>query len=122
DREAETLIRQRLLAAFPAWDYLGEETGAAPAAGGDGSHRWLVDPNDGTSAYLRGFRGSAVSIGLLRGGVPVLGVVFAFAHPDDHGDLLAWAEGCGPLTRNGRPVEAAPRPGGLEPRTVVLVA
>ena len=53
---------------------------------------------------MRGFRGSAVSIGLVRDGVPVLGVVYAFAYPDDHGDLLAWAEGCGPLTRNGRPV------------------
>jgi hypothetical protein len=35
--------------------------------------------------------------------VPVLGVVFAFAYPDDAGDLIAWAEGC-PLTRNGEPL------------------
>src|SRR5262249_32275291 len=67
---------------------------------------WLVDPNDGTSAYLRGFRGSAVSVAAVRDGVPVLGVVFSFASPDDRGDLFAWAEGCGPLSRNGRPLTA----------------
>ena len=65
---------------------------------------WLVDPNDGTRDYLVGRRGSAVSIGLLRDRRPVLGVVFAFGYPDDDGDLFAWAEGCGPVTRNGRPV------------------
>jgi ADP-ribosyl-[dinitrogen reductase] hydrolase len=34
----------------------------------------------------------------------VLGVVFAFAFPDDRGDLVAWAEGAGPVRRNGRDV------------------
>ena len=38
-------------------------------------------PNDGTRDYLVGRRGSAVSIGLLVEGRPVLGVVFAFAYP-----------------------------------------
>jgi ADP-ribosylglycohydrolase/fructose-1,6-bisphosphatase/inositol monophosphatase family enzyme len=100
DRTAEEAIRKRLLAACP-WGYLGEETG--PGGGGDGRHVWLVDPNDGTNAYLRGWRGSAVSIAALRDGVPVLGVVYAFGYPDDQGDLVAWAEGH-TLVRNGRPV------------------
>src|SRR5207244_9711478 len=95
----EGLIRGRLLEAFP-WGYRGEETGYA---GADGPHLWLVDPNDGTASFLRGMRGSAVSIAALRDGVPVLGVVCAFAYPDDRGDLIAWAEGC-PLSRNDRPV------------------
>lgn len=102
DEPAERLIRERLLAAFP-WAYLGEETGRA--AGGDPHHLWLVDPNDGTSAYLKGWRGSSVSIAALRDGVPVLGVVHAFGCPDDAGDLIAWAEGC-PLARNGEAVAA----------------
>jgi ADP-ribosyl-[dinitrogen reductase] hydrolase len=72
--------------------------------GSDGRHVWLIDPNDGTSAYLKGRRGSAVSIAALRDGVPVLGVVYAFCYPDSgEGDLVAWAEGC-PLTRNGKPM------------------
>jgi ADP-ribosylglycohydrolase/fructose-1,6-bisphosphatase/inositol monophosphatase family enzyme len=69
--------------------------------GGDGRHVWLIDPNDGTGAFLKGWRGSAVSIAALRDGVPVLGVVHAFCHPDSGGDMFAWAEGC-PLTRNGK--------------------
>jgi ADP-ribosylglycohydrolase/fructose-1,6-bisphosphatase/inositol monophosphatase family enzyme len=101
DEQAEQVIREKLLAAFPA-AYCGEETGTA--SGGDSEYIWLVDPNDGTSAYLKGWRGSAVSIALLRKGVPVLGVVYAPTYPDDNGDLFAWAEGCGPVTRNGKPV------------------
>ena len=80
-----------------------------------------MDPNDGTRDYLKGRRGSAVSIGLLLGEVPRVGVVFAFAYPDDEGDLFAWAEGCGPVTRNGRPV-AHSTPDTLSERDVVLVS
>jgi ADP-ribosyl-[dinitrogen reductase] hydrolase len=105
DTEAEREIRSRLMAAFPRWGYRGEETGVQP--GEPGEPIWLVDPNDGTRDYLAGRRGSAVSIGLVHEGRPVLGVVFAFAYPDDAGDLFAWAEGTGPLRRNGRPIDVA---------------
>lgn len=118
DDAAEALIRGRLLEAEP-WGYLGEETGAV-ASGSD--HLWLVDPNDGTAAYMKGRRGSAVSIAALRDGVPVLGVVYAFGFPDDGGDLIAWAEGCGPLTRNGRAVPPHLANGPLDADSVVLVS
>src|SRR5438093_450420 len=119
DVEAERLIRARLREAFPGWGYLGEETGRAP--GEAGRPIWLVDPNDGTRDYLAGRRGSAVAIGLLADRRPVLGVVFAFAYPDDDGDLFTWAEGCGPVRRNGR---AAPArlPDALGAQDVVLVS
>ena len=119
DTEAERLIRGRLLAAFPDWRYLGEETGRAGPEGT--APIWLVDPNDGTRDYLAGRRGSAVSIGLLVDGRPALGVVFAFAYPDDAGDFFAWAEGCGPLRRNGRAVTPS-LPDTLGPLDVVLVS
>lgn len=80
-----------------------------------------MDPNDGTRDYLEGRRGSSVSIGLVAGGLPVLGVVFAFAYPDDDGDLFAWAQGQGPLLRNGRPVAAAPAPA-LRASDVILLS
>jgi ADP-ribosylglycohydrolase/fructose-1,6-bisphosphatase/inositol monophosphatase family enzyme len=103
DVEAEKLIRARLLEEFPAHGYRGEETGERPADEGE-PHLWLVDPNDGTTSFQRGRRGPAVSIALLRDQIPVLGVVFAYAAPDDKGDLFAWAEGRGPLSRNGKAV------------------
>ena len=95
--------------------------GDRAAPGAAGAPCWLVDPNDGTRDYLVGRRGSAVSIGLLVDRRPVLGVVFAFAYPDDDGDFFAWAEGCGPLRRNGREVAAA-LPDALGPLDVVLVS
>ncbi|EYF06745.1 inositol monophosphatase family protein [Chondromyces apiculatus] len=104
DTEVEHALRARLLGGTP-YSFLGEETGAQPGA--DPSHCWIVDPNDGTRAFLQGSRVVSVSIALTRDGVPVLGVVYAYAAPDDEGDLFTWAEGCGPLRRNGVPVEGS---------------
>lgn len=101
DLDAEWLIRNRLTAAFPEYRYRGEETGTILS---DDPHVWLIDPNDGTIGYLKGARGTAVSIGLVRDGIPVLGVVYAYVAPDDRGDLIYWAEGF-ELTRNGVPVK-----------------
>jgi fructose-1,6-bisphosphatase/inositol monophosphatase family enzyme len=70
DDVAEKLIRRRLLEAEP-WNYLGEETGAHTA---DSDHLWLVDPNDGTSAYMKGCA-AAPPPSRLCAAVPVLGVV-----------------------------------------------
>lgn len=103
DVEAERLIRDRLTRLHPEYGFLGEELGRVPAPAG--APIWLVDPNDGTRDYLAGCRGSSVSIGLVDGGRPVLGVIFVFGYPDDRGDLFCWAEGCGPLRRNGQAVE-----------------
>ncbi|HEY7067331.1 MAG TPA: inositol monophosphatase family protein [Chloroflexota bacterium] len=122
DDEAEALIRRGLLAAFPDWGYRGEETRPHLPAQDAAGHVWLVDPNDGTAAFLRGQRGSAVSIGLVRGGVPVLGVVYAFCAPDDAGDFFAWAEGCGPPRRNDIPLPPLDASATLDAHTVVLIS
>jgi len=119
DEEAERVIRERLLEAFPDWGYLGEETGSAGPS--DAEYRWLVDPNDGTASYLKGMRGSAVSVGLVRDGLPVLGVVYAPTYPDDRGDLIAWADGL-PLTRNGKKVRRVALPDTLIKDDVVLLS
>jgi fructose-1,6-bisphosphatase/inositol monophosphatase family enzyme len=100
DDDAELAIRAVLEEAFPQWGYVGEETGARSPTDGQRT-TWFVDPNDGTTTMQRGYRGHAISIGLVRSGVPVLGVVCAVDAPDDRGDLLDWAEGCGPIRRNG---------------------
>ncbi len=118
DEEAERVIRDRLLASTP-FGYRGEEL-AKHGRAKDG-HVWVVDPNDGTRQFLRGQRGSAVSIALLRDGLPVLGVVHAFAYPDNSGDLLAWAEG-GPVLRNGVPIASTLGGRTLASGEVVLVS
>jgi histidinol-phosphatase len=52
DRGAERAIRDRLGARRPDHGVLGEELGEQP--GGDAAWRWIVDPIDGTSGYVRG--------------------------------------------------------------------
>lgn len=106
DAEVEDTIREALAAAFPEDGVRGEERpelNTQPRAGGG---TWLVDPNDGTGPFLRRQRGASVSLGRVLDGQPVLGVVYAYAWPDDRGTLVAWAEGAGPLTVNGEPCSA----------------
>ena len=101
DTEIELFLREHLTLLLPA-RFVGEEEGvlAAEANG----YCWVVDPHDGTRAFLEGRRGSAVSVGLLRQGVPVLGVVYAPTSPDRGPDMIAWAEGA-EISRNGAAVK-----------------
>jgi ADP-ribosylglycohydrolase/fructose-1,6-bisphosphatase/inositol monophosphatase family enzyme len=119
DDEIEAMLRSALLTLLPA-AWRGEETGAAPGPGND--FCWLVDPQDGTSAFLAGERGTAISIALLRGGVPVLGVVHAPLPPDRGPDSIAWAEGMDQILRNGSLVTPNLEPAKLAKGEVVLVS
>jgi len=105
DREIELMLRDRLLALVPA-RFVGEEAGvleASTKASLANGYCWVVDPHDGTRAFLEGKRGSAVSVALLRHGTPILAVVYAPTSPDRGPDLIAWAEGT-PISRNGQAV------------------
>ncbi len=75
DRNAEALIVERLRAARPAHAVFGEAHGLAGAD--DAEWRWLVDPIDGTSGFVRGIPVRATLIALTHRGTPVLGVVSA---------------------------------------------
>jgi len=114
---AEEEIRQILTAGFPLYGYRGEELGFIASSQDAVGYLWVVDPDDGTSASEKGFRGASVSIALLRDGRPVLGVVYAYCAPDDAGDCFTWAEGAGPIKRNGRSVSVLP---GSVPDTVLV--
>ena len=105
DVEIEEYLRDALTALVPVPYRAEEKHHGAPDAGGT---LWLVDPHDGTSAFLGGFRGSAVSVALLHQCVPVLGVVYAPSSPDRGPDLISWAEGLPSVLRNGVPVPGQP--------------
>jgi ADP-ribosyl-[dinitrogen reductase] hydrolase len=100
DTEIEERLRKTLLALLPC-SFVGEETGSEKGSAGG---VWLVDPQDGTSEFTGGRRGSAISVGLMRNGLPVLGVVHSPLSPDRGRDTIAWAEGAGPILRNGQAV------------------
>jgi histidinol-phosphatase len=75
DRGTEAAIRQRLAAARPGHAVLGEEEGLV---GPEGSPwRWIVDPVDGTSNFVRGVPIWATLIALAFEGQPVLGLASA---------------------------------------------
>ncbi len=61
DREAEQLLRQTLLGAFPGDGFLGEEFGDTPGSSG---FRWIIDPIDGTRNFVRGIPLWATLVGL----------------------------------------------------------
>ncbi len=62
DRSAEQLIRQRIESTYPHHAIVGEEYGEND--GSDTSHRWFIDPIDGTKSFIRGVPLYAVLIGL----------------------------------------------------------
>jgi myo-inositol-1(or 4)-monophosphatase len=72
DRQSETAILEVLARETPGIAVLAEERGGTRAG-----TMWTVDPLDGTTNFTRGFPVVAVSVGLLDGGVPVVGVVIA---------------------------------------------
>lgn len=73
DREAETLIRSRIETRYPQHGMLGEEFGEVNAGA---SHRWIIDPIDGTKSFVRGVPLYGVLIGLERDGEVVVGVSY----------------------------------------------
>jgi myo-inositol-1(or 4)-monophosphatase len=74
DHRAEETIYRELSKARPAYGFNMEERGRVK--GSDPSHEWVVDPLDGTTNFLHGVPLFAISIGLLKDGVPIAGLVF----------------------------------------------
>src|ERR1700709_2646921 len=78
DRRAETLILQRLAAEFPEVPVISEEAASENGVPLSIADRFfLVDPLDGTKAFVRGDPNFTVNIGLIEAGAPVTGAVSA---------------------------------------------
>ena len=101
DREAEAVIREILLGAFPDDAILCEEEGER--RGGSG-RRWIVDPLDGTLNYAHGLPWYCVSIALEANGAVQLGVVLESVH----GERFTAIRGGGAFV-DGRPMRVTDR-------------
>jgi histidinol phosphatase-like enzyme (inositol monophosphatase family) len=72
DRAAERAIRAILAAERPADGIIGEEYGNSAGTSG---FTWVIDPIDGTKAFMTGRSTFVTLIGLLDGDRPILGVI-----------------------------------------------
>jgi inositol-phosphate phosphatase/L-galactose 1-phosphate phosphatase/histidinol-phosphatase len=72
DRAAEAAMRDTIKAAFPEHGILGEEFGPENS---DADYVWVLDPIDGTKAFVTGKPLFGTLIALTRGGRPILGVI-----------------------------------------------
>ena len=95
DRGAEELMRALIAEKFPAHGLIGEEFGSDRP---DAEFVWVLDPIDGTKAFITGVPLWGTLIALLHRGQPILGVI----HQPVLGQLML---GDGTTTTlNGRPV------------------
>ena len=98
DKRAEETIRVAVRDHFPDDSVLGEEGGGART----GKVLWVVDPIDGTTNFIRGFRHWGVSIAIVADGEVQVGVVY-----DAAVDKVYSAIRGGGAFKDGRPIRAS---------------
>ncbi len=84
DKRAEETLLEELMRTRPGFGFLGEE---GSKVAGDGVHRFIVDPLDGTTNFLHGIPHFAISVGMEKDGEVIAGVIY-----EPIGDELYWAE------------------------------
>jgi histidinol-phosphatase len=100
DRKAEELIRGRIEKAYPGHAIVGEEFGLKESQGA--THRWIIDPIDGTKSFMRGVPLYGVLLGLEIEGRVEAGAAY-FPALDE---MIAAATGLG-CWWNGRPARVS---------------
>jgi myo-inositol-1(or 4)-monophosphatase len=102
DRRAEKTLFEELSKSRPGYGFLMEEGGSVE--GSDKTHRWIVDPLDGTTNFLHGLPFFAISLALEREGQLVAGLVYNPATDD----MFVAEKGQGAWLNNRR-LRVAPR-------------
>ena len=99
DRRAEEAMRELFARETPGFGVLGEEQGESA---GDGRHRWVIDPIDGTKSFIHHVPLFGTLVALERDGEPVVGVVACHAVGE-----TAWASRGGGAFLNGEPARVS---------------
>ena len=69
DKESETVIRKLISESYPDHGIIGEEFGTT---NGDADYIWIIDPIDGTKAFIAGIDTFANMVCLLHKGTPII--------------------------------------------------
>ena len=99
DRRAEEAMRELFARETPGFGVLGEEQGESA---GDGRHRWVIDPIDGTKSFIHHVPLFGTLVALERDGEPVVGVVACHAVGE-----TAWASRGWGAFLNGEPARVS---------------
>lgn len=99
DVETEKVIRKVIGERFPGHGFYGEETGQSAM---DAEYLWLVDPIDGTKAFVREYPFFSTQIALMHRGRLILGVSSAPVYGE-----LAWGEVGQGAYLNDRPIKVS---------------
>lgn len=103
DLEVDRFLKRELARLLPSAAWLSEETADDKARTASGLI-WLVDPIDGTRDFIAGRSGWAVSVALVSGGRPLIGMLAAPARGED------WVAVAGQgAVLNGLPIRASTR-------------
>lgn len=73
DVNVQKYLEEKLLELLPGSSFVGEEGDTEKATG---EYVWVVDPIDGTSNFIRDIGISSISVGLIKSGLPYLGVIY----------------------------------------------
>jgi myo-inositol-1(or 4)-monophosphatase len=98
DLAVDALLKAKLTGARPSYGWLSEETADDPSRLAT-KRQFVVDPIDGTAAYLKGKPWFSVSIAVVENGRPIAGVVLAPALDETYAATLG-----GGATLNGEPI------------------
>lgn len=103
DLAVDDFLRRRLGALTPGYGWLSEET-KDDLARLESPRLWIVDPIDGTRAFIRGRPHFSVAVALVEAGRPVLGIVHAPALDETYEATVG-----GGARLNGAPIRVTPR-------------
>ncbi|PJI39115.1 3'(2'),5'-bisphosphate nucleotidase CysQ [Ferrovibrio sp.] len=98
DLAVDALLKEKLCGARPEYGWLSEESGAT----GQAVTRWVVDPIDGTRAFIEGKPEFTICVALVQDGAPVISAIY---NPASEEMFEATAGGGAKL--NGKPIQAS---------------
>jgi len=101
DRESENILRESILEDRPNDSILGEE---ATSISGSSDVCWYLDPLDGTTNFVHGYWGHAISIGVTIDAKPTLGLIL----DTSRGTLYVGGKGL-PATRDDELIRVSSR-------------
>ncbi len=105
DKKVQTFLEEKLHEIHPSAHFYAEEDEEHSEDILSYGDVFVIDPIDGTSNFMKGYYPSCISIGMLRGGKPYLGVIYV----PQSDDLFSAVTGNG-ATRNGVRIHSSTLP------------